>query len=190
VNLGFYDRGYLPHADHPGLLQGITYRLADSLPQAVLDGLRLELRCLPTHRRTLEKRARLEALMDSGLGSCLLRRPEAATCVIEAWREFDGERYDLIAWVVMPNHVHVLIREYEGYALGSVVQSWKSFTGRKLNLLSGSRGRIWSREYWDRFIRDPAHFDASVRYIEHNPVAAGLVDRPEDWPWSSARNPL
>jgi putative transposase len=124
--------------------------------------------------------------MDAGLGSCLLRRSEAASCVVEAWRQFDGERYDLVAWVVMPNHVHLLIRVYEGQALGRLVQSWKSFTGRKLNALGGTRGRVWSREYWDRFLRDEAHFEATLRYIENNPVAAGLAERPEDWPWSSA----
>jgi len=97
-----------------------------------------------------------------------------------------------MAWVVMPNHVHVLIRVYEGATLGKIVQSWKSYTGRQIAELglgvprAGATGRsVWMRDYWDRFIRDEKHFNAAVEYIHGNPVKAGLVKNPEDWPWSS-----
>lgn len=109
ANLGWYRR-FLPHRDDSGLIQFITYRLADSLPQAALDRLESELAALPPERMEPERRRRIEAWLDAGHGSCVLRDPAAAQIVVEAWRHFDGERYDLLAWVVMPNHVHVLAR--------------------------------------------------------------------------------
>lgn len=208
---GWYSRGYLPHFDHPGLLQHITYHLADSLPTAVLEQIDKGLRSLPPERQDTERRRRVEAWLDAGHGSCVLLIPEAAGCVIDTWLRFAGERYDLIAWVVMPNHVHVLVRVYEGVPLAKIVQSWKSYTGRRIRRLmeegraggqqtlaiteeacrAGARrsqsGRVWMREYWDRYIRDERHFAMAVDYIHQNPVKATLVGRPEDWPWSSAR---
>jgi len=117
----WYSRGYLPHRDHPGLLQAITYRLADSLPAKALARIEEELRMVDPQHVDAERRKRLDAWLDSGRGCCVLREPRAATCVIDTWRRFAGERYDLIAWVVMPNHTHVLIRVYEGVALGKIV---------------------------------------------------------------------
>jgi len=191
---GWYSRGYLPHCDYPGLLQSITYRLADSLPAAALERMDAELRSLPPQRRDRERRQRIEDWLDAGHGCCVLREPEAAACVVENWRHFAGERYDLIAWVVMPNHVHLLIRVYEGVSLGKIVQSWKSYTGRRIRaMMEESRASapqsqgVWMREYWDRYVRDERHFEAVVRYIHDNPVKAGLVGKAEDWPWSSAR---
>ena len=199
---GWYSRGYLPHCDYPGLLQAITYRLADSLPAAALERMEAEVRLLPPQQRDRARRTRIEAWLDAGHGCCVLRRPEAAACVVENWRHFAGERYDLIAWVVMPNHVHLLIRVYEGIPLGKIVQSWKSYTGRRIRPMMEEgtggqasarrsqptrQGGVWMREYWDRYIRDEAHFEAVVRYIHENPVKAGLVAKAEDWRWSSAR---
>lgn len=194
-NRGWYSRGYLPHCDHPGLLQFITYHLADSLPAEVRERLKEEVRHAPREQREAEWRKRAQAWLDAGHGSCILRRPEAAACVLENWQRFAGERYDLIAWVVMPNHVHVLVRVYEGVPLAKIVQSWKSYTGAKLRPLLDAawqgQGRrpegVWYREYWDRYIRDERHFLATIAYIHDNPVKARLVAQPEDWPWSSAR---
>jgi putative transposase len=103
-----------------------------------------------------------------------------------------------VAGVVMPNHVHVLIKLIDGVPLGKVVQSWKSYTGRRIagmveDCRAGARRSqdqksrgIWMRDYWDRYIRDEKHFDAAVEYIHMNPVKAGLVEKAEDWYWSSA----
>jgi len=201
---GWYSRGYLPHCDYPGLLQAITYRLADSLPAAVLEQMDANLRRLPPRQRDRERRQRIEDWLDAGHGCCVLRTPEAAACVVDTWRHFAGVRYDLIAWVVMPNHVHVLIRVYEGVLLGKIVQSWKSYTGRRIRGMmeegrararrsqggrsqEGQPGGVWMREYWDRYIRDERHFEAMVRYIHDNPVKAGLAKKAENWPWSNAR---
>ena len=203
---GWYSRGYLPHYDEPGALQMITYRLADSLPQRVLAEMEKSLALLPEGKRDPARRQQIEEWLDAGQGSCVLGRAEAARCVVETWGHFDGSRYKLVAGVVMPNHVHVLIRLMEGVSLGKVVQSWKSYTGRRIAGMvedcragaqrsreegegrpGGRRSQgIWMREYWDRFIRDEKHFTAAVEYIHMNPVKAGLVEKTEDWYWSSA----
>jgi putative transposase len=197
VHRGWCSRGYLPHCDHPGLLQSITYHLADSLPAATLRQMDAELRTLPPGPRDTERRRRVEAWLDACHGSCVLRQAEAAACVVDTWRHFAGERYDLIAWVVMPNHVHVLVRVYEGVPLAKIVQSWKSYTGRRIRAmmeecLAGARRPqiegVWMREYWDRYIRNERHFQMVVNYIHQNPVKARLVVRATDWTWSSARD--
>jgi REP element-mobilizing transposase RayT len=124
--------------------------------------------------------------------------------VVDGWHRFDGRRYDLVAWVVMPNHVHVLMKTRGEVPLSRVVQSWKSYTARLIGgwlvtcsgeprLLGLNEGaaprpeRIWMPGYWDRFIRDDRHLSAVVEYIHNNPVKAGLVRDPGAWPWSSAR---
>jgi REP element-mobilizing transposase RayT len=106
--------------------------------------------------------------------------------VEDALLYFDGERYRTIAWVIMPNHVHVLIETMEGYPVGQVVHSWKSYTAKQANQMLGRSGRFWFREYFDRYVRDERHFANAVQYIHDNPVKAGLAPTPEDWPFSSA----
>ncbi len=177
---GWYSRGYLPHVDVPGLIQSITFRLADSLPHDVLDRLAGE------KLDDAERRKRIDAFLDAGHGECLLARPETAQIVEDALLHFDGERYRLIAWCVMPNHVHVLIETRAGHPLAEVIHSWKSFTAKEINKALGRSGEIWQREYFDRYIRDDRHLQAAVNYIEENPVKAKLVTSAEDWRFSSA----
>jgi len=98
---GWYSRGYLPHIDRPGLIQGITFRLADSLPPGFLKSLKIDLAFAPGPDS--ETRERIEACLDAGHGSCSLRDARVARVVEEAFLHFDGERYRLLAWVVMPN---------------------------------------------------------------------------------------
>ena len=178
----WYTRGYIPHFDRPGLIQGITFRLADSLPAHVLVSLDQEFPSADDPAR----RARIEEYLNSGHGACHLRDPRIARMVIAALLYFDGKRYRMIAWVIMPNHVHVLIEILEGYSLGTIVHSWKSYTAKEANRILGRTGRFWFREYFDRYIRDERHFENAVQYIHNNPVKAGLVATPGDWPFSSA----
>ena len=182
----WFSRGYLPHFDSPGLIQSITFRLADSLPRSVLGLWQAELSALPEDQGELQMRKRVDALLDKGTGSCHLRRPEIAGTVEDALLHFDAKRYRLIAWCIMPNHVHVLTEMSGGFPLHGVVQTWKSFTAHKANAILGLRGEFWMREYHDRYIRDARHFDAIRRYIEENPVKARLVRSREMWRWSSA----
>ena len=185
AHLGWYSRGYLPHCDAPGALQAITFRLADSLPLEVRQRMKREIACYPEDRKVREWRSRIELWLGTGHGSCLLGKPECARVVAEAFQFFDKERYDLLAWVVMPNHVHLVIRQYENWALGGLVQSWKGFTTKKINEICGNTlyEKIWQRGFWDRFIRDEHHFEATLQYIGNNPVKAGLVSSPSEWPW-------
>ena len=180
--LGWYSRGYQPHLNVPGLVQAVTWHLADSLPRETLLRLIAE-----TSNDDRARRQRFEALLDAGHGACWLRRADIGALVEQALLAGDGERYRLIAWVVMPNHVHALIETRTGAPLGAVVRQWKGATAHAANALLGRRGAFWEREYFDRYIRDDGHLAAVVRYIHNNPVKAGLVARGEDWPFGSAR---
>jgi len=177
---GWHSRYYLPHWDSSHSIQAITFRLADALPLAVT-------RDLTSDARSAKDRARLDALLDSGVGECLLSIPEVALIVERALLFFDGQRYRLLAWCVMPNHVHTLIRQEPGFPLGKTVQSWKSFTAKEINSSLGRSGHVWHPDYFDRFIRNEEHLSAALTYIEKNPVKAGLVKEAKNWLWSSAR---
>lgn len=99
-----------------------------------------------------------------------------------------GFEYELLAWCVMPNHVHVLVHMREGHALGDSVRAWKSVSARhfvKAGLAASATG-VWQRDYWDRYIRDESHLSDCVAYIHANPVKAGWVKTADAWPWSSA----
>ena len=100
---------------------------------------------------------------------------------------FDGERYAMHAWVIMPNHVHALFTPARDRSLSDIMLSWKSFTSRKANELLGRSGRFWQEDYFDRYVRDEAHYGDVRAYIENNPVKAGLCAIPEEWPFGSAR---
>ena len=187
----WYSRGYLPHRDAPHLIQSVTYRLSDSLPQEKLKLLSDELARLPKDRIEIERRKRIEAWLDAGLGCCALAHAEVAQFVQKSFLHFHGERYHLHAWCVMPNHVHVLVEPLMDIAV--LVQGWKSFTARwilsqnlRLDLHIPKSNQLWMREYWDRYIRDAEHYQKVLDYINQNPVRAGLCRTPEAWSWSSA----
>jgi putative DNA methylase len=175
---GWRSRGYLPHFDAPDLLQHIVFRLIDSLPSPILE----EIAKKP-------KRDRLgaaDAALDQGHGRRDLATPEIVTLVQQTLLHFDGERYRLLAWCVMPNHVHALAEIRDGQRLDRIVHSWKSFTAHQGNRLLGRTGSFWAPEYFDRYMRDEPHLAATVAYIEENPVKAGLCCEPAAWPYSPA----
>ncbi len=184
---GWHSRGYLPHFYGEGKTQNVCFRLFDSLPQEVLEAWRLELQHLPPEEYDLERRKRIDAYLDGGCGSCYLKDDRLAEIVQNALLHFDGYRYALHAWCVMPNHVHVLFTPQAGYDVGQIAHSWKSFTSNECNKLLGRTGSFWQKESFDRYIRDDRHFRNAVAYIENNPVKAGLCEKREDWRWSSAR---
>ena len=187
----WHSRGYLPHFESSAATQHVTFHLADSVPRSALERLESELKELPAGKRDVERRKRVEAWIDAGLGSCALREPGIADMVQGSLLNFDAERYRLLAWVVMPNHVHSLFQPINGWTLAKIVASWKKFTARRICDARRKSGEecgepVWHREYWDRFIRDRRHFEQSVQYIHLNPVNAGLADAAEKWRWSSA----
>ncbi|MCA7120528.1 MAG: DUF1156 domain-containing protein [Acidibrevibacterium sp.] len=183
----WHSRRGLPHWEAGETPQSITFRLADSLPRDVIERLS-EARAsgLPAGETPALQRQRFESLLDSSHGECLLARPELAAIVENALLHFHGTRYRLHAWCIMPNHVHVLATPLHGFSLSSIVHSWKSFTAKAINAALGRSGAVWFEEYFDRAIRDDAHFAAAQAYIEANPVKAGLCAAPEAWAFSSA----
>jgi putative DNA methylase len=178
-------RGYLPHCEAGEIPQSITFRLADSLPATVLERWGEELRHLPKEAQTAERLRRAEYWLDKGSGSMALRDPRVARVVEGALQHFDGDRYRLHAWCVMPNHVHVLATPMGSHTLSAIAHSWKSFTAKSANAVLNREGRFWAPEYFDRFIRDGAHFERAIAYIAMNPVKAGLCAAPEEWRFSS-----
>ncbi|HEX8284002.1 MAG TPA: transposase [Pyrinomonadaceae bacterium] len=183
IEAGWHSRDYLPHFEGGERPQFITFRLKDSLPQEVLEGWRLE-----SERGGGEAalRRRVEAYLDTGHGQALLKDAAVASLVESALLHFDGERYRLTAWVVMPNHVHILITPRPPHTLSSIMHSVKSYTAREANKLLRRTGQFWQEEYFDRYIRDAAHYAQTIAYIEANPVKAGLCYLPQDWPHGSA----
>jgi REP-associated tyrosine transposase len=186
IHKGWYTRGYLPHYDQGGIFQVITYRLADSLPQDYLKDLRLEFDIRGVENIDKEHREKIDSLLDQGYGSCVLKNIECAKIVEKAWQHFDGERYNLIAYVVMPNHVHILIEAYKGFELGKIVKSWKSYSGKQINehirvaglktsAPSEGNGKLWQRGYWDRFIGDDKHYIRTMDYIKSNCDNGGVL---------------
>ena len=130
----------------------------------------------------------MDRLLDGGRsGPLYLKRPDMANLVMEALRFRERERgeYRLHAWVVMANHVHILITPQ--VPICQMMQSLKRSTAREGNRLLGLTGQpFWQEESFDRLVRNDAEFERIARYIEMNPVSAGLVQAPELFPWSSA----
>jgi putative transposase len=201
--LGWHERGYLPHCDFPGLVQFVTFRLADSMPASR----RGEWEHLLKIEDIRERRTKLEEYLDRGAGECWLRDQRIAKLAEDALLFFHEQRYRLLAWCVMPNHVHVLVHVWQT-PLWKLVAAWKKFVAPKaLALLRAERrspdrpvdapsdgpiGRsalqaFWQREYWDTFMRDETQEKTAIHYIESNPVKARLCRTVEEWPFSSAR---
>jgi REP element-mobilizing transposase RayT len=128
----WHSRWYIPHFESPGRIQHITLHLADSLAKEALDRMQMEVEGLPSSKRKVELRKKVEAWADAGHGSCILRDPQVAAMVQATLLHFDGQRYHLLAWVVMPNHVHVLFEPINGWTMAKAVGSWKKFTARKI----------------------------------------------------------
>ena len=195
VNSGIDKRrgSYLPHWTCEGATYAVNFRLADSLPPSVIEiwkkerediVMRAQSQGRPLssqERKDLHQlySARVESFLDAGQGSCCLRVPEVAEMVQDALRHFDGERYELIAWVIMPNHVHVVVRPLPGHELEEILHSWKSFTAKQANTILGRKGQFWQEEYYDHLIRDEQDFNENVNYLLANPAKAGL----KEWEW-------
>jgi len=159
----------------------VTWRLADSIPKAKLDQwneqreIWLSLHPQPWDEATdIEFNERfgkeVDDLLDQGYGSCLLRKKANAEIVAAALRHFDGERYRLCEFVIMPNHVHVLFAPSAEHKLADIMHSWKRHTARLINLHMGKSGSLWQPDYWDRLIRRQRHYDWVKNYIANNPA--------------------
>jgi putative transposase len=171
-------RRHLPHFHPDGAYLFVTWRLAGSLP-ALPPGV---IYPTPGHAFAAQDRA-----LHQSHAPAWLRDPHVAREVVKAIRAGEGERnvYELQAWVVMPNHVHVLLLPHA--SLRTITHWIKGRTARQGNRLLGrSVQTFWQRESYDHWVRSEREFQRIVSYIEGNPVLAGLADSPQDWPWSSA----
>lgn len=181
-NVQTRSRGYMPHWEIRDGTYSITFRERDSLPAHVIARLRQDRKAIersisagrePTAVERAEIRrlfdVRIDAELDCGHGSC--RLTNCARLVADALCFFDGQRYELISYCVMPNHVHVVATLRE--SLAKTVHSWKSFVAH------AAGEKLWAREYFDRLIRDDRDLEATVAYVRDNPRKAGLGN----WPW-------
>lgn len=179
---GWHSRGYLPHFDSSEVVQTVTFRLHDSLPWEKLEAWRNHPRC--KNERSLANA--IENYLDRSCGACYLQIPRIAALVESTLLFFDGERFRMLAWTIMPNHVHAMLEIRTGFVLSEVVHSWKSYSANRANQLLKSNGHFWQEDYFDRFIRNEAHYRRALHYIENNAVKAKLCANAQDWPFCSA----
>jgi REP element-mobilizing transposase RayT len=195
------NRGRLPHWEKEEGLYFITFHLADSLPPRALHEMVERNRILAAAKRTGARLTpaqevfaakynpkQIEEYFDRGIGECLLKDPRVAEATAQALRFWHGKRYRLVAWCIMPNHVHVVCRFLPGQDLPDVVKSWKGYSAREANRILNRRGAIWRREYYDRLIRGDGEFHRAVQYVLSNPERAGLKNW--SWVWSEGREAL
>ena len=172
----YYER-HLPHWNPEDAALFITWRLHGSLPREV-DVI------APKGGRAF---VAVDRLLDRpATGPRWLEQPEVAACVLRTLK-YGAETlrlYDLEAWAIMCNHVHLLIDPRAGMA--RITKSIKNYSAREANRILGRTGPFWQMESYDRWVRSGDARAGVLRYIEFNPVSAGLVDQPEDYRWSSA----
>ncbi len=180
----------LPHWQQAGASYFVTWRLADSLPKALLDTHFQERdQWCQQHPQPWSEQTqaeyhrqfstRLDAWLDAGHGSCLLRYPQHAQTVAAALHHFDADRVALISFVVMPNHIHTLFTLNPQWKLEQLIHTWKRHSAREIHRATGQTGALWMKDYFDRLIRDPEHLSHCVRYIRRNPQKAQL--RPDEF---------
>jgi len=194
-------RGYLPHWELEGATYSVTFRLHGSLPASVIANLNEYRRSLTrlitggmrklTFLENMDLRARFEHVLDDALheqtGVAFMNDPAIAELIANPLTYFDGQRYELDAWCVMPNHVHVVFRLLGQSTLARVLHSWKSYSSWRANEILGREGRFWQREYFDRIVRNEEDFAQTVGYVVRNPEKAGLREWP--WVWSAGWKP-
>jgi putative transposase len=179
---------HLPHWRQDGATYFVTFRLGDSLPKTKLDALAALRREWeqrhppPWGKSVLEGLARqhaacVEKWLDQGMGSCWLKEPAHASYLTEAMHQFDGVRYELDAYVVMPNHSHAIVRPLAcmEHPLESIVGSWKQFSSKRINGQTAGKGNLWQEESYDRIVQNEEHLYRCVQYIGRNPTNAGLA---------------
>jgi putative transposase len=206
----FYQR-HLPHYQPPGATLFVTFRLANSIPAVVRERLLEEANQSKSaleritdpqeraHEADLAQR-RLFGKWDRALGTISngpfwLRVHPIATLVCQGLCYRNGQVYDLDAFCIMPNHVHVVftpLPKADGtyHAMSAILHSLKRYTAHEANRLLERQGDFWQHENYDHVVRDEAEWCRIVTYVLNNPMAAGLVQRREDWEWSYSKHPL
>ncbi len=189
----------LPHWEQPGRTYFITFRTLDSIPESVLNRWRVE-RAAWLRRHGIDPGAgdwrdqipRLSIAarrefhetftnrwleeLDLCHGACVLKRPELSAIVANSLHHFDRDRYQLGDFVVMPNHVHVLVQFPSEGQLKSQGKSWRTYTARQINVALNQRGQFWQEEGFDHLVRSAEQFDYLREYIAENPRKARLTN--------------
>ena len=172
--------GNLPHWHQCGKVQFVTFRLADSLPTTVLRTLNeavtefKQRHAEPWDMDTRRQYWKLigpmeERLLSNSHGSCVLRHSNIRTIVSDALKFNAGIAYDLLAYVIMPNHVHLLIRPYDSVTLSRIMHSIKRFSANRINKALHRSGMLWMPESYDRIVRSADELRHYVDYIRKNP---------------------
>jgi putative transposase len=178
-----YTQRHLPHWSPPTQDIFITWHLHDSLPTNFRPPTSIESsgKAFVTYDHALDQ---------ARTGPLWLKDPRVAKTVLSALDAAQQRKMiTLQAYVLMANHVHVLLTPQS--PLAQITQQIKGATAREANLILGRTGmRFWQNESFDHWIRNPEEWKHVRAYIERNPVAAGLVNKPEEWPWSSASHPI
>ncbi len=178
----------LPHWRQGGVIYFVTFRLADSLPQARLEQMKAEradwLKQHPAPRSPSDVRqyhqlftARRQRWLDEGHGECFLKNPEVRSEMEAVLRHLDGKAtgYALDEFVIMPNHVHVLMAPKPEQSLSEITRAWKSVSAHRINKLLSRRGPLWQEESWDHIVRSERHLNRYRQYIQDNPKALPRV---------------
>jgi Rad3-related DNA helicase/REP element-mobilizing transposase RayT len=181
----------LPHWEQTGGVYAITFRLADSMPKTVLKEWQARLEQIQEADQTKSTTSNLRAIndqlyrriidqyLDAGHGACCLKDEAIAEIVENSLRHFDGDRYDLLSWCIMPNHVHAVLRPLERSELSTIMHSIKSFTAHEANKHLNREGIFWQDEYYDHLVRDEDDLRNQVQYCWSNSERAGF----SDWRW-------
>ncbi|OQY73825.1 MAG: hypothetical protein B6D44_06140 [Ignavibacteriales bacterium UTCHB2] len=193
-------QGNLPHWQQENVWYFITFRLADSLPRETVEQIKKERELwFSKHSHKKEENQpysieelkeyyrlfseRIESLLDDCRGSCILREENIAKIIADAFLHFNNERYVLDDWVIMPNHVHLLVKPVKGFTIPQLTHSWKSYTANVINKTIGGSGQLWLHESYDHIVRNESSFFAIKNYIRNNPVKAHirLTDCAQSW---------
>jgi REP element-mobilizing transposase RayT len=198
---GLHSRGVLPHLKREGASYFVTFRLAGTLPKDVLLRFKADREAIVSQAHAAKRpltwqeqeelfrwySSRVDKYLDAGHGDCWLAKPNVADFVANAIQFHAGQRFDLHAWAVMPNHVHAVLRPRAEWTLSKILKGWKGFTAREVNKLLKRTGiPLWQVESYDHLIRDDEDLYRCCRYTSMNPANAHLCKQPEDWKWSSA----
>jgi putative transposase len=209
MEFDLFRRRHLPHWDVPGAAYFVTACLDGSIPaRGLLDiaefteQLRHRFQPAQLAKEEWEARlwklafARVDSWLDKDPANRALADPQLAKTVVDAMYHFAGVRYTLLAYVVMPSHLHWLflplspwIQQFDDAnrtPREKIMYSLKRFTANACNRLLNRRGTFWQAESYDHWVRSHQEMERIIYYIEDNPVKAGLVQNPEDWPFSSA----
>jgi REP element-mobilizing transposase RayT len=189
----------LPHWSQAGTVCFITWRTFDSIPASVMRRWYADrddwLWRHGVNAKAVDWRAQLEDLdqrlrgefartfserwhrqLDACYGSCHLRQPELSQIVSESLLKFDGERYELTDFVVMPNHIHLLAAFADESAMLKQCEGWKHYQAVRINRAIGRSGRFWQQDGFDHLVRSVEQFEALRRYVALNPTEARLKE--------------